>query len=129
MQVAAGKTGGGAANDEDPLGRRVFFGWNMPWSVCKFRPRRRFNLQNAQDTAPTLALRFVQNLALLFSQRQGAYPSEGPWRRLTKMAAVEAPAAISDPEPVWPVMEAFGSQVCHPLQFALRNVNLHGRMN
>lgn len=28
--VAAGKTGGNAAND--PMGRRVFFGWNMPWS-------------------------------------------------------------------------------------------------
>ena len=28
--VAAGKTGGNAAND--PTGRRVFFGWNMPWS-------------------------------------------------------------------------------------------------
>ena len=28
--VAAGKTGGDEAND--PLGRRVFFGWNMPWS-------------------------------------------------------------------------------------------------
>ena len=28
--VAAGKTGGNAKND--PMGRRVFFGWNMPWS-------------------------------------------------------------------------------------------------
>ena len=28
--VAAGKTGGNVAND--PMGRRVFFGWNMPWS-------------------------------------------------------------------------------------------------
>ena len=68
--VAAGKTGGNAAND--PMGRRVFFGWNMPWSRQGWKDGKQ---------------------------------SEGPWlgRRLKETS--------DDPLPVWPVIEAFGSQV------------------
>jgi sucrose-6-phosphate hydrolase SacC (GH32 family) len=71
--VAAGKTGGNAAND--PMGRRVFFGWNMPWS------------------------------------RQGSRGAEGPWRRRQLLAADGEGATTPSPGPMWPVMEAFGSQV------------------
>ena len=51
--VAAGKTGGNAAND--PMGRRVFFGWNMPWSRQGAYPAEgpwRRRLQQAEAAGP-----------------------------------------------------------------------------
>ena len=56
--VAAGKTGGNARND--PMGRRVFFGWNMPWSRQgadgSEGPWRRGRRLAANDSAPVWPL-------------------------------------------------------------------------